>query len=187
MQVVSPWTRCPCAVHSLYSCAQQPCKIYWRERGSWVVQGLENGDGGAIFLCWEGTREGEGEEKGAARPVVPGTSIRVRFWSSLDRPVEDAVSPGTSYRLLLFLFQVTGELVVGRSYRTPEGCFDPTLTPDHHSSSCIPTQPELLSWEGQKEPLLFLVVSLSLPLPVWMEEGKDISSCPGALPMSWGS
>lgn len=104
----------------------------------------------------------------------------------LDWPGEDTASPGTPYRLLLFLFQVTGELVVGRSYLTPEGCFDPTLTPDHHNSSCIPTQPELFSWEGQKGPLLFLVASLSLPLPVWMEEGKDISSCPGALPMSWG-
>lgn len=91
--MAAPWTRCPCRVHSLHSCAQQPCEMSWRE-GEVVVQGLQNG-ADAVLLGRTGggagrVGESEGEGRGSGSPWG---SLRVLFIWLLG---EDTLDPRTS-------------------------------------------------------------------------------------------
>lgn len=61
----------------------------------------------------------------------------------------------------------------------PGGCSDPILTLDCHISSCIPPCLSSSPGKARKNHSCLKVVSLSLPMPAWMEAVVDVSSCPG--------
>lgn len=131
--MVSPWMSCPCAVHSLHNCAQQPCTMYWREEGRWQSRFWRMAMGFWVGKEWWGGEESLGEEEQGDQ--WSRASIRLEDWA-----VRGAVGPVTSCRSPLLFFWEAGELASGRNWLSPGGCFVPMLTLDQpiHISSCIP-------------------------------------------------